>query len=1026
MPNDVLTSATALPDAPVDSARADARDRFLQIKVSVWLATAFLLLVISGAMALFITNERQHLIQQATVTSSNLTRAFEEHIIRTVQAIDQQIIFARNEYELNRDLNSLHRMIQKSTAAVGDVIAQVAVIDRTGMMSYSNLQPPGQNDNKPLDLSDREHFRVHLQASEDFLFISRPVIGRVSKKETLQLTRKFLLPDGSFGGVIVFSIATSYLSDYYRSIDFGRHGAVKVIGKDGGVRAQANADGTAAGENVTDMVLIERATQEPTGSFWVNDETSGTSRLVSYRTLSDLPLVVSVSWGEVDFLAPLKHTMMWLGGFSAAIAGILLAIANLFLRQMRDQESLNEELAGIESALRKSEAQYRNVVEQVKEVIFQVDKAGRWVFLNSAWTGITGFHVDPSLGTPFLDYVHPIDRQRARELLQPVIDGQKSACRHELRFITKNGDYRWIEIFAAASESDSGASGGMAGSLYDITSRKRANQELMLAKETAERAGRARSQFLAIMSHEIRTPLNGIVGAADLLLDSPLDAEADRYANMVRTSADHLLQIINDILDFTKLDAGRLELETLSFSVQDVIDGVVSLLLPRARGKHIGLEALHDISPGRRLLGDPGRIRQVLFNLVDNAIKFTAEGKVSIHAKVTQTSPGSVILSCEVRDTGIGIPDDVIPSLFQDFSQLDASISRRFGGTGLGLAICKKLSVMMGGTVEVASEVGKGSRFTCTFQLGDAGEVDIADDHKATIPSAARDVPIRPREDNVVPLPAAGAARRQETQETRTTRGQKRVLLAEDNVTNQMITSAMLEKLGYHVNVVANGLEAVEAVRSLPFDVVLMDMQMPEMDGLAATRAIRALPAPQSGVPIVAFTANAFPQDIERCLAAGATEFLAKPIKRDRLAAVLDSLQAAGSVPEAPSVATHDRPGSDEGLDGDALEDLAETVGADKMRMLVSKFLRDTEDHIAMMEQAAEQQDRSTVRSHAHRLKSSAAMIGAAALASKMDALETGIQDIDDAEVRMAVDRIARSFSDIRPILEDAVKEYGT
>lgn len=391
-------------------------DRLRQIKISVWLVTSFLLLAIASIVVLFIANEKRHLSDQAMVMSSNLARAFEEHIARMSQSVDQQIVFVRNQYERHDgDLNELDQTIQKLTAN-NPIIAQVAIIDPRGMMLYTNLMPPGQGAATPVDLSDREHYRVHLADASDFLFISRPVLGRVSQRETLQFTRKILRPDGRFAGVVVFSVATSYLSDFYQSINIGQKGAIKVIGLDGAVRAQASTASNQVGVDAYDFALLEKALERPSGSYRFTPESQKANHLVSYRKLKDVPLVVAVSSSDEDFLAPLKGTITWLGSFSLALGTVLIVIAGFFGRQLRDQQMLNEELSGIEHALRKSELQHRSVVEQVKEVIFQTDKDGRWLFLNQAWTEITGFDVDDFLGKTFLDFVHPVDRARNMEL----------------------------------------------------------------------------------------------------------------------------------------------------------------------------------------------------------------------------------------------------------------------------------------------------------------------------------------------------------------------------------------------------------------------------------------------------------------------------------------------------------------------------------------------------------------------------------------------------------------------------------
>jgi PAS domain S-box-containing protein len=754
---------------------------------------------------------------------------------------------------------------------------------------------------------------------------------------------------------------------------------------------------------------------------------------------------------------------------------------------------------------------FEMLVEVSPAAVVVMDADERVTGWNPAAALLFGYSEDEAIGRTIDELVVPDDlRSESRDVTVEAL-GQ-GRTRRITRRTSKDGALLDVEMELVPLRFE-GDNAGFYAIYHDITELQRARQE-------AEAATQAKSAFLATMSHEIRTPMNAVIGMTDLLLGTDLTPEQREFAEVVHSSGDALLHVIDDILDYSKIEAGKLDLERQPFNLRDCVEGALDIVAPRAWEKEIELACLIDEGAPSGIVGDEARLRQVLLNLLSNAVKFTEAGEVVVLVDAEETGAGQYRVELAVRDTGIGIPPDRMDRLFTSFSQVDASTTRKFGGTGLGLAISKRLVELMGGTISVESEQNKGSTFRISLPVASvdlpakvalddglphlAGKRILIVDDNATnreivtrharswkmepvaveLPSEALEL-IANREpfdiavlDMMMPgmdglalageirstrsadelplllltslgrlpqaessslfsaqlakpfkasqlyntllrLLTAGSPVDEEVEpvtDGKRARSALRILLAEDNAMNQKVALRLLEQLGYGADVAGNGLEAIEALERQPYDVVLMDVQMPELDGLDATRRICEHWPEETRPHIIAMTANALPEDREACFAAGMNDYVAKPIRAEELVSALKRVKPRANGDGGSAGVAHIS------LDDAALANLRELGGDEFLGEVIDAFLADAPDLLATLRGSLDSGNTEELRRAAHTMKSNGATLGAEKFAELCRTLEHRAKE---GELDGAADLVDQIEEEYRP-LEEALTALRT
>jgi PAS domain S-box-containing protein len=639
-----------------------------------------------------------------------------------------------------------------------------------------------------------------------------------------------------------------------------------------------------------------------------------------------------------------------------------------------------------EEALRRRERRYHSFVDVTNQFAWVTNANGEVMEDVPTLRKFTGQTYEQANGAGWSAALHPDDLHRTLEVWKRAVS-TKTFYEVEYRMRRHDGIYRLMLARGVPILDDAGNVVEWVGTCIDITERKAAEEALKQAKVAAEAANEAKSQFLANISHELRTPMNAILGMVDLALPKQTDSTARDFLRTAKESADLLLALLNDLLDSAKIEARKLELEVAPFSLRHVLDQTTQVLAVRASEKGISFSCRLPAEVPDGLVGDQVRLRQVLLNLAGNGIKFTDRGEIVVSVCVESQDAGEVCLKFAVRDTGIGIQGSELGRVFQPFAQADPSTTRRFGGTGLGLTIASSLVGMMGGRMWVESEPGQGSTFYFTIRL----------------PLAKQ--PLSEPEPSTDILPAAAS--------------RLRILLVEDNPANQKLAVYVLRERGHTVDIAGDGQQALCLAQENRHDVILMDVQMPGMDGLEATKAIRAREDSNRRVPIIAMTAHAMQGDRDRCLAAGMDGYLSKPINAREMIALLESLAAGTASVASRSGVTEPERSPVAGVFDSELAIERCFKSQDLLREMIQCFFDELTNLLPQMHAALATGDLREVGRLGHRLKGTVVYLGAepaleAALAVEKFEREGG----DQAEAEEAVSALERQCAVLKAALD--------
>lgn len=945
-----------------------------------------------------VNTEEREARSHAESNVATLARTIEWQLTRQLQAIDQTMQLLAIEHRNDPAKFDPSAWKRRSTL-LNDVSLQLSIIDPAGFV-ISTTRPELQG----MDVSDRDYFQAQRTYGRSGLFMGSAIRWRQTGRWEINLSRRLEREDGGFGGVLVVTYDPWSLTSRLEQVDLGPRSLIALLGSDGVIRALVSPTQMSPGEDVSASPMFRQAMSQATQDTWTGPSApDGLSRIHAFRRLREQNLTIVVGTDQQDAM---RIAVSWAFNarmFAGGISAIVLLMTALLIREVRaargrerqlakDRRVIQNANAQLEEAKAEAEAktsQIETTLSGMSDGVMMLDECLRLVQWNTRFADYTG--VDPGLllvGTPMEDLVRSqairgefgasdVEHEVRRRM--GMLRGGRGMGVHERR----RPDGRTIEL------RRSGLPDGGVVTLYtDITARKQTEAAQAAAQRLSEEATEQKSRFVAIVSHEIRTPLNAVVNSLALLDQSGLSPVQHRLADTARQAGDALLDLINDILELSKMDAGRLALRPTVFDPRSVLEGVQDMFRAQTetRGIDLRLEIAADVP--RHLRGDIGRMRQVLMNFVSNAAKFSLPGLVSIRAvMVTLVGKPAVMLS--VRDQGPRIPEQEATKLFSPFSRLANARDTGTPGTGLGLAICERLTRLMGGQIGIGPAPTGGNEFWFTLPIDDAAMLSA--------PAASAEVISWPR--------VRRAA----------------ILLVEDIPANHIVTATLLRRDGHRVDIAESGIEAVRLARERPYDLILMDVVMPGMNGYETARRIRALAGPAASTPIVAVTANTAPEDRARCLAAGMADMIGKPVRPAELTEIV--ARAVWPIHTDQELKNRMPENDAASIDMDRLADLRRGLPASTLASLVEQCLTDMHQRMPRLREALTLGQPAPIEEVAHALAGMAATYGLAAVERRMRRISAAARRQDVVAATVTAEdmdgELARAGEAIRLLLRE-------